>query len=261
MHMAHALKLIIPAVLIALTIAPLAVYSDENQLTRDEVTVVKRKLMAVAEALGAPPAGYAREDESFNLPTEASKMGTTGAFYPLHASAHFKYGGGAEKKAKKSQKELETEYKKKMMEAQAKGDYQEMSKIAQEMQQKLGQAQMAAEDAWKEPIDVSLQFNSDPGQAIDPDAVVFERPGVIALKFKTSGDEDKIRIAVYYDPVHLKDTKSLSRVDLSDKQNKGVTKKTTVLNAVIELTGPPALVEGWAKGLSNDKVLGQLDVK
>jgi hypothetical protein len=261
MHMTRALKLILLAVLIALALPTSAAYSDDNQLTRDEVTVIKRKLTAVAEALGQPPTGYAKEDESFNLPTEASKMGTTGAFYPTHASAHFKYGGGSEKKAKKSQKELETEYKKKMMEAQAKGDYQEMSKIAQEMQQKLGQAQMAAEDAKKEPIEVSLQFNSNPGQAIDPDAVVFERPGVIALKFKTSGDEDKIRIAVYYDPVHLKDTKTLSRVDLSDKQNKGVTKKTTVLNAVIELNGPPALVEGWSKGISSDKVLSQIDAR
>jgi hypothetical protein len=258
--MARIFKLIVLAVLIVQTLST-AAYSDENQLTRDEVTVIKRKLTAVAEALGQPPAGYGREDESFNLPTEASKMGTTGAFYPIHSSAHFKYGGGSEKKAKKSQKELENEYKKKMMEAQAKGDYQEMSKIAQEMQQKLGQAQMAAEDARKEPIEVSLQFNSNPVQAIDPDAVVFERPGVIALKFKTSGDEDKIRIAVYYDPVHLRDTKTLSRVDLSDKQNKGVTKKTTVLNAVVELNGPPALVEGWAKGIANDKVLGQIDAR
>jgi hypothetical protein len=261
MHMTRALKLIALTVLFAFSLVPLAAYSEETQLTRDEVTVIKRKLMAVADALGQPPAGYAKEDESFDLPTAASKMGTTGAFYPLHASADFKFGGGGEKKAKKSQKEIEAEYKKKMMEAQAKGDYQEMSKVVQEMQQKLGQSQMAAEESRKEPIDVSLQFNSNPGQTIDPDAVVFERPGVIALKFKTGGDEDKIRIAVYCDPVHLKDTKTLARVDLSDKQEKGVTKKTAVLNAVIEITGPPAVVEGWAKGIATDKVLGQVDAR
>lgn len=161
----------------------------------------------------------------------------------------------------KSQKEIEAEYKKKMMEAQAKGDYMEMSKIAQEMQQKAGKAQMEAESAKVEPIEVSLQFNANPGQAIDPDAVVFEKPGVIALKFKTSGDDEKIRIVVYCDPVHLKETKTLSRVDLSDKQNKGVTKKTTVRNATIELTGPAAVVEAWAKGIATGKVLSQIDTQ
>ena len=259
--MSRSLKLVVLAVLISLTLPSWGTASEDAQLTRDEVTVIKRKLMAVSDALGQPPAGYAKEDESYNLPTEASKMEQAGTFYPLHASAHFKFGGGAEKKAKKSQKELEAEYKKKMMEAQVKGDYQEMSKIAQEMQQKAGQAQIEAENAKKEPIEISLQFNSNPGQAIDPDAVVFEKPGVIALKFKISGDEEKVRIAVYCDPVHLKETKTLSRVDLSDKQNKGVTKKTTVQNATIELTGPAAVVEAWAKGIATSKVLSQIDVQ
>jgi hypothetical protein len=259
--MSRCLKLVVLAVLIALTHPSWGSASDVTQLTRDDVTVIKRKLTTVSEAIGQPPAGYAKEDESYNLPTEASKMEKTGAFYQLHSSAHFKFGGGAEKKAKKSQKELEAEYKKKMMEAQAKGDFQEMSKIAQEIQQKSGKAQIEAENAKKEPIEIFLQFNSNPGQAIDPDAVVFERPGVIALKFKISGDEEKVRIAVYCDPVHLKDTKTLSRVDMSDKQNKGVTTKTTVQNATIELIGPTAVVEAWAKGIATGKVLSQIDVQ
>lgn len=267
--MSRSLKLLVLAVLIAFTHPTWGTASEDAQLTRDEVTVIKRKLMAVADALGQSPAGYVKEDESFNLPTEASKMGTSGTFYPLHASAHFKFGGGAEKKARNSKKEIENEYMKKiedeymkkMVEAQAKGDYQEMSKIAREMQQKSGKAQMEAENAKKEPIEVSLQFNSNPGQVIDPDAVVFEKPGVIALKFKTAGDDEKVRIAVYCDPVHLKDTKTLSRVDLSDKQNRGVIKKTTVQNATIEMTGPTAVVEAWAKGIATGKVLGQIDTQ
>jgi hypothetical protein len=249
------------AVLIALASPSWGIASENAQLTRDEVTVIKRKLMVVFEALGQPPTGYAKEDESFNLPTETSKMDKTGAFYPLHASARLKFGGGSESKSKKSQKEIETEYKKKILEAQAKGDYQEMSKIAQEMQQKAGKAQIEAENAKKEPIEISLQFNSNPSQAIDPDAVVFEKPGVIALKFKTSGDQENIRIAVYCDPVHLKETKTLSRVDLSDKQNKGVANKTTVQNATIELIGPAAVVEAWAKGIATGKVMSQIDVQ
>jgi hypothetical protein len=250
------------AMILSLALAiPALAAAESTPLNREEVTVIKRKLMAVAEALGQPPAGYAKEDESFNLPTDASKMSNTGAFYPFHASAHFKFGSGAEKKAKKSEKEAEAEYKKKMMEAQAKGDYQEMSKVAQEMQQKMGKSQLEAESSKKEPVEINIQFNSNPGQTIDPDAVVFEKPGVIALKFKSGGDDEKIRIAVYFDPVHLKDTKTLSRVDLSDKQDKGVTNKTTVRSATIELTGPAAVVEAWAKGIATGKVLGQIDAK
>ena len=259
--MSRYLKFMILAVLIALTHPSWGTASEEVQLTRDEVTVIKRKLMAVSEALGQPPSGYAKEEESFNLPTESSKMEKTGTFYPLYASAHFKFGGGADKKAKKSQKEIEAEYKKKMMEAQANGDFQELSRLAQEMQQKAGKAQLEAENAKREPIEISLQFNSHPGQAIDPDAVVFEKPGVIALRFKTGGDEEKVRIVVYFDPVHLKDTKTLSRVDLSDKQNKGVTNKTTIQHATIELTGPTAVVEAWAKGIATSKVLSHIDVQ
>lgn len=257
--MSRSLKLLVLAVLIALTLPSWGAASEAVPLTRDEVTVIKRKLMAVAESLGQPPAGYSKEDESFDLPTDASKMDKTGTYYPLHASAHVKFSGGSEKKSKKSQKEIEAEAKKKMLEAQAKGDYQEMARVAQEMQQKAGKAQLEAEGAKKEPVDISFQFNSNPGQAIDPDAVVFEKPGVIALKFKNSGDDEKARIAVYFDPVHLKDTKTLSRVDLSDKQEKGVAKKTAVRNITVELNGPAAVVEAWAKDIATGKVLGQID--
>jgi hypothetical protein len=254
-------KLVFMILSLTLAVPAWSAASENTPLNREEVTVIKRKLMAVADALGQPPSGYIKEDESFNLPTETSKMEKTGNYYPLYASAHFKFSGGSEKKAKKSQKQMEAEYKKRMLEAQAKGDYQEMSKVAQEMQQKMGQAQMAAESSRKEPIDVNIQFNSNPGQTIDPDAVLFEKTGVIALKFKADGDDEKIRVAVYFDPLHLKNTKALSRVDLSDKEEKGVKNKTTVRNATIELTGPAATVEGWAKGIATGKVLGQIDAR
>lgn len=244
----------------ALALPAWAAASENIRLTRDEVTVVKRKLTAVADALGQP-AGYAKEEESFGLPTETYKMQNSGAFQAVSASAHFRFGSGSEKKAKKSQKDMESEYKKKMMEAQAKGDYQEMSKIAQEMQQKSGKAQLDAESAKKEPVEVNIRLNPNSGQNIDPDAVVFEKPGVIALKFKSGDDDEKLRIIVYFDPVHLKDTKTLSRVEMFDKQDKGVTSKTTVRNATIEMTGPAATVEAWAKAIATGKVLGQIDAK
>ena len=71
--------------------------------------------------------------------------------------------------------------------------------------------------------------------------VVFEKPGVIALRFK-EGEEDKAKIEVYFDPVSLKDTKTLSVVDLKMPKD-GVDKKTAVLNATITLSGPVNEVE------------------
>ena len=41
---------------------------DEKSLTRDEVSVIKKKMVAVLDALGQP-AGYSLEHDNFNLPT------------------------------------------------------------------------------------------------------------------------------------------------------------------------------------------------
>ena len=96
-----------------------------------------------------------------------------------------------------------------------------------------------------------------PSQTIDPDNVVFERPGVIALKLK-GYDEGKATVEVYFDPVSLKDTKTLSVVDLKMPKN-GVDKKTAVLNATIHISGPASEVEAWAKRIDTKGVLAQID--
>lgn len=233
--------------------------TQTNNLTRDEVTVIKKKLVAVLDALGQPPKGYVKEDEDFGLPTGFSKVANTGMYYPVHASAQAKFGGGADRIQKKTEKESK-DYQKKMADAQAKGDYETVAKLAQEMQKKMGEAQVKAIEATKEPINVSISFNSNPGQTIDPDAVVFEKAGVLALKFKENEAQEKIRIAVYFDPISLKDTKQLSRVDLAFP-DEGIKSKTGVLNATIEFTGPSAEVEQWAKAVAANKVLAQIDRK
>lgn len=135
---------------------------EENSLTRDEVAVIKKKLIAVFDALGQPPAGYIKEDESFYLPTEAYKAQTAGLFQPLRPSAQRKFGGGSEKKAKKSAEDIGKEYEKKMAAAQAKGDLQEMMRLSEELQKKVGEAQLEAVEAKKEPVEVSIRFNSNP---------------------------------------------------------------------------------------------------
>ena len=233
--------------------------AQTTNLTRDEVSVVKKKLVAIVDALGQPPKGYVKEDEDFSLPTDFAKVGTTSMYWPVNASVQVKFGGGADKIQKKTEKES-TDYQKKMAEAQAKGDFEALSKLAQEMQKKMGESQVKVIEAKKEPIHVSISFNSNPGQTIDPDAVVFEKAGVLALKFKENEAEEKIRIIVYFDPISLKDTKQLSRVDLA-LPVEGIKSKIGVLNATIEFTGPAAEVEQWSKAVAANKVLAQIDRK
>ena len=229
---------------------------DENSLTRDEVAQFKKRLVNVLEALGQPPAGYTVEHESFNLPTDAYKDRATGKFHPLSAGADRNYG--TQKKAQAAGGELQKEYQKKMLEAQAKGDYQELGRLSQEMQRKMSETQLKAVEGNKEPVSVTVHFNSNPGAVIDPDAVLFERPGVIALKSTDEGNPGHVRVAIYCNPVSLKETRQLSRVNMKQPEG-GVTKKTLVLSVTVEFSGPASEVEPWAKKLDTKKILAQID--
>jgi hypothetical protein len=241
----------------SLVLASGAAAQDENALTRDEVGQIKKKLVATLEALGQPPAGYSQESEDFNLPTEASRREKGGDRYNLvGAGANRTYG--TEKKAKTESEEMSKEYQKKIMEAQAKGDYATMSKLSQEMSQQMSKKQLDATEKAKEPISVSVTFNANPYATIDPDAVVFERAGAIALKAPDNSSNGKERVSVYFDPVALKATKQLSRVELREPET-GVTKRACVLNVTIQLYGPTADVEAWSKKIDAAKVLAQID--
>ena len=231
---------------------------EAGQYTRDEVGTVKKKIVAALDAVGQLPEGYSKERESFNLPTDVGKNRESGLFYPVYASGERQFG--SEKAVQKDAKQVQKEYEKKIADAQAKGDFQSIAKIVQEMTQKVGQAQQKAVTAKKVPIDLHVQLNSNPGATIDPDAVVFEKPGVIALKQKKDGTEDEGTIRVFFDPVHLKDTKQLSRIDLKLPE-KGTSSKTAVYCVVVEFSGPIAEIEAWAKRMDCGKVLSQIDGK
>ena len=228
---------------------------NEVSLTRDDVGLFKKKLVAVFDALGSAPSGYGMERESYNLPTDAYSRDGGSHYQPTNASASRDYGSS--KSAEDASKELEKEYKKKILEAQGKGDYEAMGKIAMEMQQKIGELSLKAEEGKKEPISVHIAFNEGGGGVIDPDAVVHEQPGVIALK-SLDAPSDRGEVRIYFDPVTLKNTKQLSKVSL-DYPDAGVSKKTTVLNATISLSGPTKEIEAWTKRVDFKKVLSQID--
>jgi len=236
----------------------IAVAQNSVPYTRDEVSTLKKKLVAALDAIGQPPAGYAKERENFNLPTEASKNHDSGLFHPAYGSSSRTYG--TDKTAQKSEKDLQKEFEKKVAEAQAKGDYAAISKLSQEMQQKAGQMQLKNIEGKKVPIEIHININSNSGEAIDPDGVLFERTGVIALKEKNDGNDEKSRVRIFFDPVNLKDTKQLSKVDMKMPE-KGVKSKTSVYNITIEFNGPTSEIEAWAKKIESGKVLAQIDGK
>jgi len=245
-------------VIFAALFVGIAVAQNSVPYTRDEVATLKKKLVASLDAVGQPPTGYAKETENFNLPTEVSKRQETGLFHPAYASGNRTFG--SDKAGQKSEKDLEKEYQKKIAEAQAKGDYQAIGKIAQEMQQKSGEMQLKKIEGKKVPIEIQININSTGGEAIDPDGVLFERTGIIALKEKSDATDEKSTVRVFFDPVNLKDTKQLSKVDMKMPE-KGVSSKTAVYNITIEFDGPTAEIEAWAKKLETGKVLAQIDGK
>ncbi len=239
----------------ALVVTPRLHAQNETPLTRDEVGQIKKKLVNAFDALGQAPAGYSVEHENYNLPTDAYKIQKSGLYQLLSPSADRSYG--TQMKAEQANKDMEKEFQKKFADAQAKGDYAEIAKLSQEMQKKSGEMQQKNLQGQKEPIQVNVRFNSNPYATIDPDAVFFEHPGVIALKTKDESAPARVRIAVYFDPVALKDTKQLSKVDLKQPED-GVKNRTAVLIATIEMAGPQTEVEAWAKKIDVKKVLAQI---
>lgn len=240
-----------------LSLPSLAPAEPSTALTRDEVTAVKRRIQAVETALGAAPAGFERSSENFNLPTEFSPAGDDGKkFYPVSGGVTLKYDGGTERIGQQTTTQMQ-DLQKKMSDAMAAGNYDEVGKIQQQMMQQANVAQSAAVTAGaKGTIDVDIHLNQGGGETIDPDAVLFERPGVLALKTASSGDPNQSHVTVYVDPVGLKNTRQLSTVTL---RHDPAPKKTAALNAVVAFTGPAATIEAWAQKINTEAVLAQLD--
>ena len=62
-----------------------ATAQQSTSLTRSEVTAIRAKLVAVQQAMGADPAGYLKESEDFDLPTDFNPA-KDGKFWPITSS-------------------------------------------------------------------------------------------------------------------------------------------------------------------------------
>ena len=229
--------------------------AQDTNLSRSEVAALKAKLVTVQQAMGADPSGYIKESEDFSLPTEANPA-RDGKFWPITSSITLRYTDRASKESVANAEKAAEEFQAKYAAAAATGNVEQLSKLIEEMTRLQTAAAMTPAEK-KEPMQVYVQFNQNPIVGIDPDAVVLEQPGVIALRDKQVSS-DKGNVTVYIDPVALKATQELSKIELRTAED-GVANKTGVFHVVIQLNGAVSDIEAWVQTFKFDAMLGVFD--
>jgi hypothetical protein len=227
-------------------------------LTRAEVAMIKGVLKDLQAALGASPQGYDALEENYDLPTAWNPHKSAGRFSPINSGVRLRYGVDTAK-AQKQIEEASEQLQRKFMEASAKGDTQEIGRLTQEYQQMIANAQrqaLSAQAERKEPIAIDIRINRYQIAAIDPDGVVLEKPGFIALAGKSSRN-GMARVRCFFDPVALKETETLSQVNLPHPKD-GLAGKTEVGNIVIDLEGPEKEIHEWVKRINISAVLKRI---
>ncbi|HPD22682.1 MAG: hypothetical protein ACOX3E_00620 [Desulfomonilia bacterium] len=227
-------------------------------LTRSEVAQIKGVLKDMVAALGAQPSGYDALEEDYDLPATYHPHKNTGRFSPIYGGVRLRYGTDTAK-IQKSMEQTAQEWQRKYLEATAKGDAEAITKLTQEYQAMIASIQLQAANAsasHKEPIVIDIRLNQYQTAAIDPDGVVLEKPGFIALAEK-SHRQDMGRVRCFFDPIALKQTETLSQVRLEYPQD-GMAAKTSVSNVVIEFEGPEKDIQEWVKRIDTAAVLKKI---
>ena len=241
------------ALCLSLALAATAV-AQETSLNRSEVAALKNKLVAVQTAMGADPAGYLKDSEDFNLPTDFNPA-QGGKFWPISSSISLRYTDRASTEGKAIAEQAAEAFQAKYAAAIASGNFEAITSLTAEMTRLQTAAMTPA--VKKEPMNVYVQFNMNPSVGIDPDAIVLERPGVIVLRDKEVSSE-KGSVTVYIDPVALRATEELSKIELRTAQD-GVTNRTGLYHIVIQLSGAVADAEAWVKTFDLPAMLAVFD--
>jgi hypothetical protein len=238
-----------------LTLAMAAtVGAQETSLTRSEVAALKAKLVTVQNAMGADPSGYLKQSEDFDLPTD-SNPASGGKFWPITSGVTLRYVDRVSTEGAANAEKAAEEFQAKYAAAAASGNVEQLTKMIEEMQRVQAAAMTPA--VKKENMTVYVRFNQNPTVGIDPDAVVLEQPGVIALRSK-SGSGDRGDVTVYLDPVALRATQELAKIELRTADT-GVSNKTGLYHIVIQLNGSVADAEAWVKTFNFAPMLAAID--
>lgn len=248
------------SVLLTMVIATAISAQESTSLTRSEVAAIKAKLVAVQQAMGGDPSGYTKTDEdSFYLPTDFNPA-RDGKFWPITSSVQMEYTDEGAVNSAAAMENFQATFQARYAAALASGNAEAIEKMVTEMTQMQTAALSAAmtPPAKKQDLRVNVQLNMNPIVAIDPDAVVLEQRGVIALREKDDAAGVSGTVTVYLDPVALAATEELSKIELRTADD-GVTNRTGVFHIVISLDGALADVESWVKGFDFPAMLKLFD--
>jgi hypothetical protein len=243
------------ALLLSLVVGGTAA-AQSTSLTRSEVTAIRAKLVAVQQAMGADPAGYVKETEDFNLPTDFNAA-QGGKFWPITSSIRLRYTDKVSTEGRANAEKAAQDFQTKYAQAAATGNVAALTKLTEDLQR--AQAAAMTPPVKQQPMDVNVQLNQNPTVGIDPAAVVLERAGVIALRDKNVSS-DTGSVTVYIDPVALKNSSDLAKIELQTAQD-GVGNKTGVYHVVIQLNGAVPDLEAWAKSFDYGAILGVIDAQ
>jgi len=247
------------SILLSMFLVSAAFAQDSTNLSRSEVAAIKAKIVAVQAAMGEP-AGYVRkEEDSFYLPTEFNPA-QNGKFWPIVSSVETRYTDRGAVEGAASIEQYQQDLMARYMAALASTDAEAIEKLLEEMTQMQTTAAAAAltPPVKKDDLQVSVQLNMNPSVSIDPDAVVLEQAGVIALRQKDDPAGQKGSVYVYLDPVALAQTEELSSFELRTAQD-GVTNRTGVYHIVIRASGALADAETWVSGFDFPAILAVID--
>ena len=227
--------------------------SAQTGLTRSEVAALKAKIVAVQAAMGGEPAGYLKESEDFDLPTDFNPA-QGGKFWPITSGVSLSYTDRASAEGQANMEKMAADVQTKMAAAAASGNFAEIQRLTAEFTRLQAAAMNPGER--KEPMNVYVRLNQNPTVGIDPDAVVLEQAGVIALRDEQSDGQGDV--TVYIDPVALRATQELSKIELRTAQD-GVSNRTGVYHVVIQLNGTLADAEAWVQNFDFGPMLGVID--
>jgi hypothetical protein len=216
------------------------------QFVRDDLASLKKSMETALAAIPSPQGPYGKGDENWNLPSYACQ--DKSGLRPVDVSYSGRYTTEA------STRKMGEEYQKRLLAAQAKGDYEAVAKITQEMQQKI--LQQAAANEQLRPIDINVAANAQDARTIDPDSVLRDGEGFLALRTDKDASSGTERVSIYFDPVALKNAHQLARFDMSGDFR--TPSKLALLSLRIDLNGPSSALEAMVKNVDAAKVLGTL---
>lgn len=219
----------------------------EVAVQRSDLAALKTSMKAVIAAIGKPPAPYALSHEEWNLPSFACE--------DAHGAVPSFVGYQADLSADAGQQKVQADYQKKIMAAQAAGNYDLMIKLSQEMQQQIVKASVLAQT--DTPISMEFRANETASMTVDPDAVVRDGTGFIALKATQGGaDSGQEQITFYFDKQALKEAHTLASFELGGDRR--APDKLGLISMRIRISGPTAIVEAMARKLDAGAVLAHL---